>query len=1306
MAGSLRFNARRGAAALLALVLVMSAFVVMAPAAQAADVLTIDKSAPSVIAPGQRLTYTIVMTNTGGSKVTEVAMTDVVQGLEGFDGTERLDLTSSSSSGSSGSCGQSGNTVTCNKGTMKGFETWTVTISGLVIAADGTTLNNTAFVVGTKSAQQHQASDTTQTRVDLRAGESLPDLNVSIKGPNTIEPSHDILYTVTVNNLGEAKASDVALTVTMPNTVTFLMADATSLFSCALDPPQAETTTLSCTGGAVNAGANATVQVGVQAPDPVTAPLTVTAAVDPFDAIFELDEGNNFAQATTADSATAPPEDLHLEKTDASDPIAPGETLVYTLTLENKSAYRADYIEVVDGTQGLEAASVTAGAQMFNVASNTPPMTCAVNAPLVSCTTTRFPPGGISVITITGRVIAQPGSTILNTATVNGNIKNTGVTNTASTITTVKPSIDLTVTQHRTLPELPTPVRAADRFDYTITVGNSGLYDANNVIVRQPLPAGSDTTTTKDDVVFDGFAASDGGTACSVDPLTNVLTCTIPKVRGANSSGQPQGTTETITLLLIAPHRIGQITSTVTVDPANIIPENFEDNNTYTTTTDVLTGIDLTVSKTDTPDPVARNGTLRYTITVPNLGTQDAEAIVVRDVLPTGTVFRTASDVSLHNFTCAPSGNVVECVGGRIRGTYSGSLTLPVDAATIEIDVFAPDEPGVYHNEVRVDPYGTIPEKDETNNLFLENTTVENTHTGAGMYKELYIDKLDEVSPDLPPYATNGLLDYDLVVANAGQSAVGAPDNLVVRITLPQGSRFRAAYDGAGAADGAFTCTYPGTGLVVECFGGTVESLGTRAIRIETFAPNDQGEALIQAIVDPDNRVLEADETNNTADERTVIQAGEAPTVQGTYIDLKVHEIVDSPDPVGTNSTLDYDISIKNLGVADAFGVKFTAALPAGATFRDATDLGPTEPAFSCTESGGVVTCGGARIDGGAARVVKVRVFAPGTPSSSTVQHQLRVVVDPDNTIPEGHEGNNARNEITTVQIDGPGGFIDLKVTGTPTIRNTDTTTAGEVIPGGRITYEMTITNDGTDDAINVAFRDWLPAGMKFVSAISDSLDGNFFTCGQANGVIDCAGGYVKGTDSNGGTPGTRKVTIVADAPLAADLQVVNQAAADPDNAIPEQSEINNATQVPNQVKSIVDLNVTITETQHPGAPGQEGKLKFTATDLIAEANSRAGNIVFVANLSPGSTAIDVATTNRTDWTCQVFENPVNQVRCVGNFSQAQPSVEVEVHYFRTSNDAIHSFGEIDPEEDTTDVIVGRSVETNEDNNKATSQVS
>ena len=36
---------------------------------------------------------------------------------------------------------------------MAGGETWTVTIRGQVTAADGTTLNNTASVTGTKSAQ-------------------------------------------------------------------------------------------------------------------------------------------------------------------------------------------------------------------------------------------------------------------------------------------------------------------------------------------------------------------------------------------------------------------------------------------------------------------------------------------------------------------------------------------------------------------------------------------------------------------------------------------------------------------------------------------------------------------------------------------------------------------------------------------------------------------------------------------------------------------------------------------------------------------------------------------------------------------------------------------------------------------------------------------------------------------------------------------------------------------------------------------------------------------------------------------------
>lgn len=1324
MAGRTHAWRSRGAVAFLfTLLLTTAVSVIGAPAALAANPLTIDKtSGPNPVASGQQLTYTIVVTNTIGSKVTEVMLTDVVQGMTGVDGTNRLVLTSSI-----GSCGQSGNTVTCSARMLRGFESWTVTIRGIVTAANGTVLTNTATVTGTQSATTYTSTDTVQTQVAGANNTPLPDLNVTIKGPNTILPSDDTVYTVTVNNLGTAKASDVDLAITMPNDIAFVDTHATSLFNCALQPAQTETTTLLCTGGAVNAGTNATVQVGVVGPDFAPDSVIITAAVDPNNTIAEGNELNNASQATTEVTVGPPAGTLAIDKSDASDPIAPGETLTYTLVMTNTSEHRADYIEVVDGTQGLEAASVTANAVLTNAANNAVPMTCTVSAPTVSCTTTRFYPGTVATITITGVVTATPGSTILNTATVNGNIRNTGVTNTSSAITVVRPSRDLTVTQHRTAPAIPTPVRAADRFDYTITVGNSGLYDANNVIVREPLPYGADSSVTTEDVYFDSFVGSVAGTTCSVD-ASNVLTCMIPKVKGANSAGETEGSTETILIKLIAPHQTGDITTTVTVDPANIIPENDESNNTYTTTTSVITGIDLTVSKIATPSPVARNGTLKYTITVENLGTQDAQNIVVRDTLPFGTVFRSATEVPAstapdapvyHGFTCSASGNVVDCIGGHIEGTYSGSLTELVDKAVIEIDVFAPDEPGIYHNEVRVDPFGTIPEINESNNLFLLDVSVENgLNTPAqGAYKELFIESLDEVNAEPPAYATSGVLDYNLTVRNSGQSPAGAPDNLVVRISLPAGSTYRAAYD-LGGLDNGFVCSYLG-GSTVECSGGTVEALGMRQIRIETFAPASPGTALIQAIVDPANVIGEADETNNSNDETTNIQAGEAdtapPQVQGTYIDLKVNDIVDSHDPVATSGTLDYAVSLKNTGSADAFGVTFTAALPAGSTFRSADDAAPadTASAFDCSESGGVVTCTGGRINGGAARVVKIRVFAPSQPSTSddATQARLSVIVDPNNAVPEGHEGNNAAEELTKVQINGggtQGAFVDLKLTQADqgVVRETDKAASpdpddGSVIPGGLVTYTLDVFNEGTDDAFNVTVRNPLAAGATFVSAVPNDAASNFI-CQQANGIVTCTGGYMPGTNNGTVAVTHRLITVKVKAPMEHDIDMNNQAFVDPENAIAEASEVNNTDIASNPVKSVVDLKVTMQNGD--AGTAAEGHWKFSAENAITKDNARADNVKLVANFSGGSIQIDTnVTTSNGNWNCSVYENPVNQVVCVGKFDKDNPKVDVDVHYYQTSDNDIHGFLEVDPEEDTADAIIGRVVETVENNNTAQS---
>ena len=1263
----------RPSAALLVIMMIVGVIGLTAGTAFAASPLTIKKTAnPSPVASGQQLTYTLLVTNTGGSKVTEVYLVDVVNGMTGIDGTNQLILTSTV-----GSCFQSGNTVRCDAGTLQGFQSWTVTIRGVVTAANGTTLNNTASVTGTKSAQTTTVSDTIATQVVAGAGGPLADLTVAIKAPTTIQPSHDIVYTLTVSNLGSLKATDVVLTATLPTTVTFQAVNATNLFDCS---PLPDTNgTITCTGGAVNSGANATVQIGVVAPN-FYAPLTISAQVDPFGTVPEGNELNNSYQATTQVTNAPPTNTLSLEKTDSADPLTPYETLTYTINLANTSAYRADYITVVDTTQGLDAASVSVVA---SVANTSVPMTCTVSAPNVSCETTRFQPGATALITISGTVIQPAGTTIINTASVNGNIRNTGVTNSASTITTVRPAIDLTTSQYRTFPAPPAPVRGADRFDYTITVGNSGLYNANNVVVREPLPDG---------VLLDGFSSSAAGTTCTpvVPPASGgVVSCTIPVVKGVFSSGEVEGDTETITLRLIAPHAIGPITSTVTIDPTNAIPENDESNNTFETTTDVVTGIDLTVEKTENFDPIARNGTLQYTVTVTNIGTQDTDGmgtsdndflIWLRDVLPTGAVFRNANDVSGHNFTCSQAGGVVECVGGIIRGTYSGSMTLPPDFAVFKIDVFAPDEPGDYHNETRVDPFNSIPEKDETNNIEFENTKVENG-ISPGAYKEL---RIAEISDNLDPVATSGTLDYDITVANTGSADAF---QVIVKSTLPAGSTFREAND-TGAGPGQFSCTEAGG--IVTCSSGTIKSMDTRGIRISTFAPPSPVTALLEVVVDPLNTILEADESNNEADETTAVQSQAGPGF-GIYKDLKVPTlavdgvdgIIDSFDPAAPDGILDYTIVISNGGSADAYNVTFRAFLPSTSDFRFADDQGTDLESFSCTESGGVVTCTGGRVNAGASRQVKIQIFTPTTPQL----YRLDVQVDPDNQVPEGHEGNNTAEEFTNVALGGGGGFIDLQIT-----KSSDPVFPAATTPGGSIEYTIGVTNTGTDDAFNVTVRDPLPAGVTFVEAVPTDAASNF-VCQNNSGVVDCTGGYIKGKNNNGGTPGSREIKIRVKAPLEHGVTITNQAFVDPLNQIEEANESNNIAQpVKTKVESRIDLigqmnNATI-------AQNTDGEWTFTvqntgtdtARDVMVEANFSAGG--FVVNAQADAAA--------PGWSCRVSENDVNKVVCFGDVAAGQTLTFSVTWHRSASQSGLESYVDVDP----TTGGYGAIVESNEDNNR------
>src|SRR4051812_37986612 len=161
----------------------------------ASPMTIIDVDSPDPVASGGQLTYSITMVNTAGAKVANAVLTDQLNGVGGIGVPPQLQISSTR-----GSCTQSTNLVTCNGGQIEGGGAWVVTITGVVTAANGTVINNTASVAVSKSPQNFTSTTTTTTTVRNGGGTTLPDLTISKTGPTSVVAGAPLTYTLTVNN--------------------------------------------------------------------------------------------------------------------------------------------------------------------------------------------------------------------------------------------------------------------------------------------------------------------------------------------------------------------------------------------------------------------------------------------------------------------------------------------------------------------------------------------------------------------------------------------------------------------------------------------------------------------------------------------------------------------------------------------------------------------------------------------------------------------------------------------------------------------------------------------------------------------------------------------------------------------------------------------------------------------------------------------------------------------------------------------------------------------------------------------------
>src|SRR3989442_1407733 len=199
--------------------------------------------------------------------------------------------------------------------------------------------------------------------------------------------------------------------------------------------------------------------------------------------------------------------------------------------------------------------------------------------------------------------------------------------------------------------DAPDPVAAGGNLTYTLSYSNTGNANATGVVLTDTVPA----NTTFVSATAGGVFAS-GVVTWSVGNLAAAASGSVQMVVRVNS---PLASGTSIT------------NATYSIDSNETAPVAGA-----AVSTTVSSAPLLSVSKTDSPDPVAAGGNLTYALSYSNTGNANATGVVLTDTVPANTTFVSATAGGVF-----ASGVVTWTVGGLPAG-FAGSIQEVVRVAS------------------------------------------------------------------------------------------------------------------------------------------------------------------------------------------------------------------------------------------------------------------------------------------------------------------------------------------------------------------------------------------------------------------------------------------------------------------------------------------------------------------------------------------------------------------------------------------------------------------------------------------------
>ena len=1001
--------------------------------------------------PGDPVTYTITFSNSGNQDGAGVVVTDVVDanltGITPNDGGVYDSRT---------------RTITWTLGAVAVGASRTVSFDARVGVAvpNGTSIANQAQISGTGTGpflsddpNTAAVDDPTVIRVAAVAAPNADKTVADLNG-GAFEPGDAVRYSLVVRNDGRAPATNVSVTDTLPVGVfsTFSAGQGAAVTSGTIRWTAITTPALASipAGGSVTLTIDATLATGLPNGEVVLNQADVTAdggfaflTDDP--ATADIDDPTRFeiaAEAVLSDS-----EKSVVDENGGA--AQPGDLLTYTIRLVNTGTGSARDIIVTDPVPAnlVEITPLDSGA--FNPGAGTITWTPAA----------ELAPGNDLSLRFTARIApgTANGTEIANQATIDS-------PDIAGTVLTDDPATgdvdDPTRVEVESRPDFATSTKEVFSADgsgvfrpdaavvYRIVVTNTGTEDAFGVEVRDQLPA---------ELVDAEFDTDDGRIGGTID-ASNLAVATIPTVAVGES------VTVVITGSLTSPLEDGLLVSNQAfVSTRDVPPEPTDDPTTDVdddpTTLVVTSRADLSLSQKTFVDEdggsVRPGDAIEYTILVLNVGSSAATDVEVIDVLPpeitdvdAGTAdYDVASNTVIWNAGNTPGLSRVE-VGedGAIALRVRGRVASPLDNGTL------------VSNQAQISSGDDVVFTDDPNTANEDDPTTFQVISAFD-----FSDALKLVSPpEAGGYRPGDTITYSIRVSNTGDSAA---QNASILDVLDPNLVFVSA-TGNGQFDGS-AVNWTGDQLAALRLVAPGDVIEVQVTALIATPLTNGTEIANQALVTADGAAspfVTDDPTTDAVDDETRITVLSAPDLSTS---LKSVEDEDGDGIFEPGDTVLYTLTVVNSGDGAAENVRVSDPLPTQLQSVRAFSGGRLEGTSLVWDSS--TTPALTSVAPGEANAVQLQfvgTIVPGTANGTAVSNQALVSSSTLAEVPTDDATNGVGDDDPTV-------FRVVAAARLDGMTKVGVDSNGGVLLGGdRIEYTLTVTNEGTEPALNVSVTD------------------------------------------------------------------------------------------------------------------------------------------------------------------------------------------------------------------------------------------